>query len=241
VDLAALENLIVRFSQLVVEQPVLKEIDINPLLASPTQFLALDARVVLHDSHTPDAALPRPAIRPYPVQYISQATLPSGVVVTLRPIRPDDEPGLVAFHEGLSERSVTLRYYRPLALSQRTAHERLHRITQSDYDREISLVAVMGNGTIAGIARLSRARSGIATDQAEATFTLLVGDAFQNQGLGTELLRRLIEIARAEGITRLTAEVLAVNAPMQDLCRRLGFTLTGPHGDPAATTAELLL
>jgi acetyltransferase len=225
----------------VVEQPVVREIDINPLLASPTQLLALDARVVLYDREVPDANLPRPAIRPYPSQYVARATLSNGIVVTIRPIRPEDEPRLVAFHEGLSDRSVALRYYGGFALPQRTAHERLHRITQSDYDREISLVAVADDGTMTGIARLSRARGGISTERSEATFTVLVGDAYQNQRLGSELLRRLIEVARAEGIRRLSAEILAENAAMQEVCRRLGFTLSQPEGQPATMVADLVL
>jgi acetyltransferase len=241
VDLAALDDLIVRFSQLVVEQPLIREIDINPLLASPTQLLALDARVVLYGSDTPISDLPRPAIRPYPSQYVSRATLPDGALLTIRPIRPDDEARLVAFHQGLSERSVALRYYGPFALPQRIAHERLHRITQSDYDREIALVAIRDDGTLTGIARLSRLRNGIVAEPPEATFTIVVGDAFQNQRLGTELLGHLIDVARAEGVCRISAEVLAENAPMQDVCRRLGFTLSGPHGDPPTVSAVLTL
>src|SRR5260370_40249963 len=91
VDLVALENLLIRFSQLVVEQPWIAEIDINPLLASPERLLALDARVVLHGKDVPEHQLPRPAIRPYPTQYVRQWKLRDGTPLTLRPIRPEDE------------------------------------------------------------------------------------------------------------------------------------------------------
>ena len=116
-----------RFSQLVVEQPWIKEIDINPLLASPEHITALDARVVLHDPDTPEDKLPRPAIRPYPTQYIDPWTTKQGIEVTIRPIRPEDEPLIAKFHETLSERTVFMRYLQAMNLSQRIGHERLSR------------------------------------------------------------------------------------------------------------------
>jgi acetyltransferase len=106
IDLAALEDLLVRFSQLVIEQRWIKEIDINPLLVSSQQIVALDARVVLHDPQTREADLPRSPIRPYPTEYVTTQKI-GGVEVTIRPIRPEDEPLMVNFHKTLSDRSVT--------------------------------------------------------------------------------------------------------------------------------------
>src|ERR1700733_452933 len=108
INLAALEELLVRFSQLVVEQPWIKEIDINPLLASPDRLLALDARVVVHGLEMTEDKLPVSAIRPYPVQLVKEWTMKDGTQVTIRPIRPEDEPHMITFHEKLSERSVYL-------------------------------------------------------------------------------------------------------------------------------------
>ncbi len=96
--------------------------------------------MVLYDADMPEAALPRPAIRPYPTQYVTPWTLKDGTPVTIRPIRPEDEPLMVAFHATLSERSVYMRYFSPLQLSQRIAHERLTRICFVDYDRQTALV-----------------------------------------------------------------------------------------------------
>jgi acetyltransferase len=141
VDVGALEKLLVRFSQLVVEQPWIKELDINPLLASPERLIALDARVVLHDPQTAEEDLPQTAIRPYPIQYVSEEETPDGERVRVRPIRPEDEPLMVRFHESLSEQSVYMRYFHMMKLDQRTAHERLTRICFIDYDREMALVA----------------------------------------------------------------------------------------------------
>jgi acetyltransferase len=224
VDLAALEQLMVCFSQLVVEQRWIREIDINPLLASPERLLALDARVVLHSSELSEEDLPRPAIRPYPSQYVAPWTLRNGTPITLRPIRPEDEPLVVRFHETLSEQSVYFRYFHMIGLSQRVAHERLIRICFIDYDREMALVAehrdTTGERAITAVGRLSKRRG---TDEAE--FALLISDAFQHQGLGTELLRRLLQVARDEKLRRVTAEILPDNRAMQRVCEKLGFRL----------------
>ena len=99
VDLPALEEFLVRFSQLVVEQPWIKEIDINPLLASPERLVALDARVVLHGREVGEENLARLAIRPYPVQYVKPWTMKNGLPVSIRPIRPEDEPLLIKLHQ----------------------------------------------------------------------------------------------------------------------------------------------
>ncbi len=99
VDMAALEKLMVRFSHLAVEQPWIKEIDINPLLASAERLIALDARVVLHDKSVGVEQLPSPAIRPYPTQYIKPWQMRNGAEVIIRPIRPEDEPLIVQFHK----------------------------------------------------------------------------------------------------------------------------------------------
>ena len=139
VDLAALEQLLVRFSQLVVEQPRIKEVDVNPLLASPQQLIALDARIVLHDPALTEDELPRPAIRPYPQQYVSSWQTRDGVPLTIRPIQPEDEPPMVRFHQTLSEETVHARYFSYLQLVERTAHERLTRVCFIDYDRVMAL------------------------------------------------------------------------------------------------------
>src|SRR5690606_3704196 len=133
---------LVRFSQLVVEQPWIREIDINPLLASAERLIILDARVVLFPAETNEVDLPRPAIRPYPRQYIRDWTANNGDHIHIRPIRPEDEPLLVKFHESVSERSVYLRYFSMMKLGQRIAHDRLSKLSFIDYDREMAFVAI---------------------------------------------------------------------------------------------------
>jgi acetyltransferase len=230
VPLEALEDLLVRFSELVTAEPSIKEIDINPLLASPERLLALDARVVLHGREVAEDALPRPAVRPYPTQYVGEWTMKGGTPVTIRPIRPEDEPLVIKFHEKLSERSVYLRYFQPLKLSTRTAHERLTRICFIDYDREMALVAerrdaASGEPQILGVTRLSKIHG---TDSAESAVVIL--DEFQHHGLGTELVRRSIDVARAEKLKKVISNILPENFEMRAVCQRLGFSL---EHDPA--------
>ena len=224
VDLPALQELLVRFSQLVVEQRWIKEIDINPLLASADRLIALDARIVVYPRETNKEELPRLAIRPYPRRYVRPDTMKNGEEVLVRPIRPEDEPLLIRLHQALSERTVYLRYFQPLKLSQRTAHERLTRICFIDYDREMALVVEHkgpdGGPEIIAIGRLSRLRG-----KDEAEMAVLVDDRFQHLGLGTLLYRRLIEVARDEHLTRVVSTILAENHEMQAICRKLGFQL----------------
>jgi acetyltransferase len=109
VDMHAMEQLLVSFSQLVVEQPWIKEVDINPLFVSKDTIVALDSRVLLHPLEATD--LPKLAIRPYPTQDVSEWKSDENVTSLFRPIRPDDEPAMVKFHESLSERTVQLRFF----------------------------------------------------------------------------------------------------------------------------------
>ena len=229
VDLARLCRILVRFSQLVVEQPRIKEIEMNPLLAGSENLIALDARVVLWGSETPDSRLPRPAIRPYPTQYVEQWSLKDGTPITIRPIRPEDEPLLVRFHQQLSEQSVTLRYFHQVSLDRRIEHERLTRVCFNDYDRELALVAEArheGQRSILGVGRMVKL-----LPMPDAEFSLLIADPWQHQGLGTELLKLLLRIARDEKVERLVATIMRENFEMRRLVEQFGFTLSGELTD----------
>jgi len=240
VNMAALENLLVRFSQLVLEQRWIAEIDINPLLASPEHLLALDARIVLHGPDVTLDQLPKPAIRPYPLQYVSTWTMKDGNPVTIRPIRPEDEPLMVRFHETLSDRSVYLRYFCTLSLSRRVAHERLLRICFGDYDREIALVAEhtdpgTGERRIMAVGRINKLHG-----KNEAEVAVLVSDQYQGLGLGNELLRRVVQIARDEQLSEISAEMLPDNVAMQVIMKRVGFRVRA-GADLASVQAFLKL
>ncbi len=225
VDLHALEELVVRFSYLVSEHGWIREIDINPLIVSPDGMLALDARVILHDPATKPEAFPRLAIRPYPSNYVTAVTLENGTPVTIRPILPEDEPLLVAFHGTLSETTVRQRYLENLPLETRIAHQRLTRICFSDYNREITLVANHrrddGTHEIIGVGRLNKMHG-----LDEATFAVVVSDAWQGKGLGTELLKLLLQAGRDEKVKRLSGAMLADNDRMRRICASAGFQLS---------------
>lgn len=239
VDVPTLEQLLVRFSQLVLEQPWIKEIDINPLLASPETLLALDARVVVHDSDMTAEQLPRAAIRPYPVQYVWEWRFKDGTPVTVRPIRPEDEPLMVRFHSTLSERSVYLRYFCSLSLSTRVEHERLVRICFGAYDRGFALVADRknpdtGQHEVLGVGRFS------AINRGEAEAAVLVSDPWQGRGLGTELLAGVARVAREEKFKRLSGEILRDNLATQAIFKKVGFKLRAMD-DPSSISALLEL
>jgi acetyltransferase len=223
IDLAALEELLVRFSQLVVEHRWIKEIDINPLLVSPKQIIALDARVVLHDPQTAESDLPQSPIRPYPSDYVGTRKI-GGVEVTIRPIRPEDEPLMVKFHKTLSDRSVHLRYFGLVSLERRIMHERLRRVCFIDYDREIALVADLKNrdGThqILGVGRLIKEHG---TNEAE--FAVLISDPWQGKGFGSELLKLLVQAGRKEGLRRITGHISPENTTMKSVSEQAGFSL----------------
>jgi len=239
IDMAKLEQLLVNFSQLVVEQPQIREIDINPLLVSADGMIALDARVVLHTDED-IAQRPIPAITPYPTKYVQCWQSRKGDRVTIRPIRPEDEPLMVQFHQSLSEESVYLRYAHTVKLTKRIAHERLTRICFIDYDREMVLAADYKNPEtseheILGVARLSKLHG---TNEAE--FALIVSDRYHHQGLGTELLRRILEIGKEQNLEAIVGYILNSNDPMQSICRRLGFKLQ-PDPDEGMLKATFVM
>jgi acetyltransferase len=130
---------------------------------------------------------------------------------------------MIAFHAKLSEQTIYQRYFHVMSLDQRTSHERLVRVCFGDYDREIALVAERHDpGTEASellaVGRLSKAHL-----MNEAELAVLIADEYHSRGLGSELARRLIEIARTEKLDRVTVEILAANRPMIEVCRGLGF------------------
>jgi acetyltransferase len=178
----------------------------------------------LHPATLADEELPKPAIRPYPQEYIAIASLADGTPVRLRPIRPEDEPFMVDFHRTLSPESVHYRYFNAYKLESRVAHDRLSRICFNDYDREIALVAELfkndGAPEILGVGRLIKGHG-----VEEAEFAIIISDTYQGKGLGGQILDRLIAIARSENLARLTAHILPDNRGMLRLCRKAGFRM----------------
>jgi acetyltransferase len=163
-----------------------------------------------------------------------------GRQVVIRPICPEDEPLMVRFHSALSDRTVYLRYFCSLSLAARTAHERLVRICFADPERETVLVVCnkdprTGEPSILAVGRLNKL-----LPKNEAEMAVLVADEYQGQGLGKELLRRLIQVAREQKLNRVVAEMLRDNIIMQTVLKKIGFRLR-LFQDPRSVRAVLEL
>ncbi len=219
VNLEALETLLTCFSQLLVDFPEIQEVDLNPVLATPERVVALDARLLLCPPDQAAEHSPRLAIRPYPNQYIGPFRLRDGREAIIRPIRPEDEPLILALHASLSEQTIRMRFF---SMVKTLSRESLIRLCHLDYDREMALAAVMREDSEPRLLGVSRYYLQPQTGTAE--FALVVSDAYHGQGLGHHLMQRLIDIARERGVGRLVGQVLAENVPMLRLMRSLGFS-----------------
>lgn len=202
---------------------------VSRALATPQKFemcVRANETSAAHDPSTGSGQPSKSAVQRAELPNFCPLTLMDGTHLVLRPIRPDDEPMLVKFHETLSERAVYFRYFHSASLKSRVAHERLARICFVDHDREIVLVAdykepKTGQHRILGVGRLNRL-----SERKEGEVAVLVSDHFQNRGLGTELLRQLTYIARAQKLSCVTGEMLRKNLAMQTLAKKLGFSLS---------------
>jgi acetyltransferase len=236
VDEEALVRVLVRVSEMVSELPQLAEMDVNPLIVDEDGAVAVDARIVL--DATPPATGARyghMAILPYPAHLERESALRDGRRFLMRPIQAEDSERLQRFVRGLSQEA---RYFRFISTLNELTPRMLVRYTQIDYDRELALVAVRrprepaADEEIIGVARYL-----LNPDRDTCEFAIAIGDAFQGQGLGSQLMRALIAVARKRGLKRMEGFVLAINAPMIRLMRALGFTI---QRDPDDETMKLV-
>ena len=236
VNMAALEAVLLRLSELVCELPSLEALDINPLIADESGAIAVDARVVLR-AHAPQRdGYGHMAIHPYPAHLVSRWQPPGGSEVTLRPIRPEDAAMEQAFVKGVSAQS---RYFRFMDTLRELTPSMLARFTQIDYDREMAFVAVLNQGgleTEIGVARY------VANPDGESCeFAILIADDWQRRGLGGRMMAQLIEVARARGLHSMIGHVLAGNHRMLKLCGGLGFAVTASADDAMVKRVTLAL
>jgi acetyltransferase len=235
-NMRALEDVILRMSELVCELPEISQIDINPLIVDERGALAVDARVVVR--HIKPGARPysHMAIHPYPSNLVKQVHLPDGPVLTIRPIRPEDAMLEREFVNGLSERSRFLRFM--YALSEITP-EMLSRFTQIDYDREMALVALVPGEQ--GDRQIGVARYVTYADGRGCEFAIVVSDDFQRQGIARQLLSDLIDVARERRLEYMEGIVLRQNANMIRLAESLGFEVERATDDPELVSLQLKL
>ena len=236
VDLQNIDYALRRVSEMVCELPTIKELDINPLMASPTEVIALDARVVVESPAPELDRYAHMAIHPYPSQLESHWELLDGNRVTVRPIRPED-----AYIERDFVRNLSLqaKYFRFMHALHELTQEMLIRFTQIDYDREMAFIAVVqqdGEDVEIGVARYV-----MNPDRHSCEFALVVADQWQKKGIGSYLMTQLMQAAKNRGFDTMMGEVLADNEHMLDLAQRLGFTQYTHDQDPGVIVVSKYL
>ncbi|MBM3649933.1 MAG: GNAT family N-acetyltransferase, partial [Alphaproteobacteria bacterium] len=219
----AVGEVMIRLAELIADVDEIAELDINPLLVDAEGVIALDARIVVRAPAAQERAA-RFAIRPYPVELETTLVDRAGKTLSVRPIRPDDEPLIHGFTRRLTPEDVRLRFFGPL---RELSHEMAARLTQIDYDREMAFLLLDGQELL-GVGRLA-ADPGF--EQAE--FALIIASERQGQGYGTLLLQHVLGYAKRRGIKRVIGHVLRENHKMLALAQRLGFERQGGRsGEP---------
>ncbi len=218
-------EVLMRFSYLIADYPEIKELDVNPLLVTPEDVIALDARIVLDRETLIEPVKPYShlAIRPYPEEFTREAKLNDGREVRLRPIKPEDEPMWHAMLDACSRESLWFRFRH---VFQETTHEMATRFCFIDYDREMAIVAEIdsdGERKLVGVGRLVAG-----ADHRDADYAVLVADAWQTQGLGSLITDFCLEIAVKWGVRRVWAEVPADHPRTISLFENRHFTFSEP-------------
>lgn len=216
VDMDMLCQTLIHISQMIIDNPEIAELDINPLLVDENGVLALDARIKVSRK----TKRPGLAIRPYPKSLESDVTLSGGELLHIRPIRPEDEPAHVEFLSKLNNEDIRFRFFGQV---RELPHSEMARLTQIDYDREMALIAKSctdaGEGETVGVVRT-------VTDpnNERAEFAIIVRSDLKGRGLGGILLRKMIDYSRGRGTAEIVGQVLQDNDVMLALIRQLGFT-----------------
>ena len=236
VDRKAILEVLRRVSELVTELPEVRDLDINPLFAGPDGAIAVDVRVVVQRPPAGDGPFDHLVIAPYPKHLVREYHLDDGTALTIRPIRPEDAEHEQAFVRDLSPQARQLRFMGTL---KELSPAMLSQFTQIDYAREMALVAMTRvNGKVRqqGVARYY-----INDDNTSCEFAIVVSDTLQHQGIGTKLMKVLMEAARGHGLTSIEGTVLTRNPPMLDLMKELGFTIekTPIEGDAVQVERQL--
>ncbi|HSO06152.1 MAG TPA: bifunctional acetate--CoA ligase family protein/GNAT family N-acetyltransferase [Pelomicrobium sp.] len=230
VDMEALEQVLMRISEMASELPWIRELDINPLIVDQHGAVAVDARVVVdYATAGPGHRYPHMAICPYPAHLAQKWPAADGREITIRAIRPEDAELLQEFVRNLSEES---RYFRFISTIQELSLRTVARMTQIDYDREMALIAVVPGENGREI-ELAAARYVTNPDGTSCEFALVVADDWQGKGIGSRLMNALMDVARDAGLTSMVGDVLSNNANMLRLMAKLGFAIENNPEDPS--------
>ncbi|NOT84665.1 MAG: GNAT family N-acetyltransferase [Methylococcaceae bacterium] len=224
-NINALVEVLLNISSMVSELPEILELDINPLIVDEHGVMAVDARIKAELSHqlTPYSHM---AIHPYPHELTQSHQLTNGANITIRPIRPEDAVLEKDFVHRLSERS---KYFRFMQALQELTPEMIVRFTQIDYDREMAFVAVTDDQRMPN--ELGVGRYVINPDGHSVEFALVVSDDCQRLGVGSKLLKTLMQSAKNKGMSFFEGEVLVINVPMLSLVKKLGFRVEAVADD----------
>lgn len=234
-DLSAIAEALVRLSQLVVDCPAVKELDINPLLANEAGVIALDARIRIEPREVEmEGPNPRLAIRPYPDQWERWTETSDGDRILIRPIRPADEHLYGAFIEKLSPEDIRFRFLSP---RKEFSHKFIARFTQIDYSRAMAFMALdKEQKELLGVVRLAAD-----PDYLTGAYAIIVRSDLTGTGIGWALMRHLIAYAEKEGLRRLVGDVLTNNKRMLDMCRALDFQISPDPEDSSIQKVRLKL
>ena len=230
----AIEDILLRLSNLACEMPCIEEMDINPLIVDDQGAIAVDARIKVSkvEQSRPYDHL---AIHPYPVNLIKQTTLKNGEEITIRPIRPEDAEIEKHFVDKLSSEA---KYFRFMSVVHEITPQMLVRFTQIDYEDEMALVAVKNGETEVEI---GVARYATTPDHESCEFAIVINQDYEGLGLAYQLMSSLIEIARDRGLKAIFGEILANNRHMLNFMMKLGFSIKGDPDDPGLKIATLKL
>ncbi|MCF8076951.1 MAG: GNAT family N-acetyltransferase, partial [Desulfotignum sp.] len=223
IDMARLEELLIRVGRLMTDFPEIEILDINPLMVKNGVLTAVDARVFIAPAPVPSPM--HLIISSYPWQYESLGETVDGQPFFIRPIRPSDADLMIDHFHSLSSRSKYMRFFSPL---KDLSRDMLIKLTQIDYDREIALVALFGNEQnqkMAGVCRII-----VFPDKTQAEFAIAISDDWQGKGIGSSLLTQCLKAARQMGIRRVMGLVLSENTQMLKLGRKLGFAINRAAG-----------
>jgi acetyltransferase len=234
-DLGAIAEALVRLSQLVVDCPAIRELDVNPLIADESGVIAVDARIHIDPAEVEkDGPNPRLAIRPYPNQWERWTETVDGDRILIRPIRPADEHLYGDFIDKLSPEDIRFRF---LAPRKEFSHKFIARFTQIDYARAMAFVALTKDEKrLLGIARLAAD-----PDYSKGEYAIIVRSDLKGKGIGWLLMRHLIHYAEKEGLEELVGDVLEQNTCMIDMCRSLGFEISTDPEDMSLRKVRLRL
>ena len=236
INMQALEEVLLRVSEMVCELPWIEELDINPLIVDENGAIVADARIVVGQHAPVRGRYGHMAIHPYPARLVSTWQTPQGERVTLRPIRPEDAELEQEFVRGLSPESRRFRFMDTLRELTPTM---LVRFTQIDYDREMAFVATVqreGKEVEVGVCRYITN-----PDAVTCEYAIVVADDWQRRGLGRRMMAVLIEVARRRGLEAMIGHVMSGNRGMLQLSQDMGFTVSNSSDDPQVKRVTLAL